>query len=81
MCTVPGGLARVRKQFEKDKIASSCNTFSQYQYQHQNRSEQVMLQQVTDTLCVVEMLMYELKCQCKTHTPALFGGIFIFITH
>ncbi|XP_070437631.1 xin actin-binding repeat-containing protein 2 isoform X1 [Equus przewalskii] len=40
MCTVPGGLARVRKQFEKDKIASSCNTFSQYQYQHQNRSEQ-----------------------------------------
>ncbi|XP_066202554.1 xin actin-binding repeat-containing protein 2 isoform X2 [Saccopteryx leptura] len=40
MCTVPGGLARVKKQFEKDKIASSCNTFSQYQYQHQNRSEQ-----------------------------------------
>ncbi|XP_039711497.1 xin actin-binding repeat-containing protein 2 isoform X1 [Pteropus medius] len=39
-CTVPGGLARVKKQFEKDKIASSCNTFSQYQYQHQNRSEQ-----------------------------------------
>ncbi|KAF5910751.1 hypothetical protein HPG69_004840 [Diceros bicornis minor] len=40
MCTVPGGLARVKKQFEKDKIASSCNTYSQYQYQHQNRSEQ-----------------------------------------
>ncbi|XP_011356507.1 xin actin-binding repeat-containing protein 2 isoform X2 [Pteropus vampyrus] len=39
-CPVPGGLARVKKQFEKDKIASSCNTFSQYQYQHQNRSEQ-----------------------------------------
>ncbi|XP_054418372.1 xin actin-binding repeat-containing protein 2 [Pteronotus mesoamericanus] len=43
MCTVPGGLARVKKQFEKDKIASSCNTFSQYQYQHQNRSEQEVI--------------------------------------
>ncbi|XP_023586371.1 xin actin-binding repeat-containing protein 2 isoform X1 [Trichechus manatus latirostris] len=40
MCTVPGGLARVKRQFEKDEIASTHNTFSQYQYQHQNRSEQ-----------------------------------------
>lgn len=46
MCTVPGGLARVKKQFEKDKFASSCNTLSQYQYQHHNRSEQVMWLQV-----------------------------------
>ncbi|XP_006201159.2 xin actin-binding repeat-containing protein 2 isoform X2 [Vicugna pacos] len=43
MCTVPGGLARVKKQFEKDKIASSYDTFSQYQYQHQNRSEQEVI--------------------------------------
>ncbi|XP_012382955.2 xin actin-binding repeat-containing protein 2 isoform X1 [Dasypus novemcinctus] len=43
MCTVPGGLARVKKQFEKDKIASSCNSFSQYQYQHQKRSEQEVI--------------------------------------
>lgn len=43
MCTVPGGLARVKQQFEKDKIASSYNSFSQHQYQHQNRSEQVIL--------------------------------------
>uniref|UniRef100_A0A667H3N6 Xin actin binding repeat containing 2 n=2 Tax=Lynx canadensis TaxID=61383 RepID=A0A667H3N6_LYNCA len=43
MCTVPGGLARVKKQFEKDKIASSCNTLSQYQYQHQKRSEQEII--------------------------------------
>ncbi|KAI4544131.1 hypothetical protein MG293_004397 [Ovis ammon polii] len=43
MCTVPGGLARVKKQFEKDKSASSSNTFTQYQYQHQNRSEQIKL--------------------------------------
>ncbi|XP_007466621.1 PREDICTED: xin actin-binding repeat-containing protein 2-like isoform X1 [Lipotes vexillifer] len=43
MCTVPGGLARVKKQFEKDKIASSCNTFTQYQYQHQDRSEQEVI--------------------------------------
>ncbi|XP_031816387.1 xin actin-binding repeat-containing protein 2 isoform X3 [Sarcophilus harrisii] len=31
--TVPGGLARVKKQFERDEIASSHNTFSQYQQQ------------------------------------------------
>uniref|UniRef100_G1NUB1 Xin actin binding repeat containing 2 n=1 Tax=Myotis lucifugus TaxID=59463 RepID=G1NUB1_MYOLU len=43
MCTVPGGLARVKKQFEKDKIASSYNTFSQHQYQHQTRSEQEVI--------------------------------------
>lgn len=43
MCTVPGGLASVKRQFEKDRIASSCNTFSHHQYQHQNRSEQVTL--------------------------------------
>ncbi|XP_072468307.1 xin actin-binding repeat-containing protein 2 isoform X4 [Notamacropus eugenii] len=36
--TVPGGLARVKKQFERDEIASSHNTFSQYQ--HQQRSDQ-----------------------------------------
>jgi hypothetical protein len=41
VCTVPGGLAKVKKQFEKDEMASSCNTFSQYKYQHGNRSEQV----------------------------------------
>nr|XP_012296059.1 xin actin-binding repeat-containing protein 2 isoform X3 [Aotus nancymaae] len=39
MCRVPGGLAKVKKQFE-DEITSSRNTFAQYQYQHQNRSEQ-----------------------------------------
>nr|KAF6354137.1 xin actin binding repeat containing 2 [Pipistrellus kuhlii] len=43
MCTVPGGLARVKQQFEKDKIASSYNSFSQHQYQHQNRSEQEII--------------------------------------
>ncbi|XP_055966281.1 xin actin-binding repeat-containing protein 2 isoform X1 [Sorex fumeus] len=43
MCTVPGGLARVKKQFEKDQMASSCNNFSQHQYQHQNKSEQAVI--------------------------------------
>ncbi|XP_016289174.2 xin actin-binding repeat-containing protein 2 isoform X1 [Monodelphis domestica] len=36
--TVPGGLARVKKQFERDETASSHNTFSQYQ--HQQRFDQ-----------------------------------------
>ncbi|XP_073927121.1 xin actin-binding repeat-containing protein 2 isoform X1 [Castor canadensis] len=43
VCTVPGGLAKVKKQFEKDEMASSCNTFSQYKYQHGNRSEQEII--------------------------------------
>ncbi|XP_038607706.1 xin actin-binding repeat-containing protein 2 [Tachyglossus aculeatus] len=38
-CTVPGGLASVKKQFEKEEIAASQNTVSQYQYQH--KSDQV----------------------------------------
>ncbi|KAL6087148.1 hypothetical protein STEG23_006374, partial [Scotinomys teguina] len=40
VCTVPGGLAKMKKQFEKDEMTSTCNTFSEYQYQHQSRSEQ-----------------------------------------
>lgn len=54
MCTVPGGLARVKKQFEKDKFAASFNTLSQYQHQHHNRSEQVMRLQVMDKPHTVE---------------------------
>lgn len=41
VCTVPGGLAKMKKQFEKDEVTSTCNGFSEYQYQHQSRSEQV----------------------------------------
>lgn len=40
VCTVPGGLAKMKKQFEKDEVTSTCNGFSEYQYQHQSRSEQ-----------------------------------------
>ncbi|XP_042550142.1 xin actin-binding repeat-containing protein 2 [Dipodomys spectabilis] len=42
MCSVPGGLATVKKHFE-DEMASSCNAFSQYQHQHQSRSEQEVM--------------------------------------
>ncbi|KAG8510396.1 Xin actin-binding repeat-containing protein 2, partial [Galemys pyrenaicus] len=42
-CTVPGGLARMRRQFEKDKAAASCKALSQYQYQHQNVSEKEVI--------------------------------------
>ncbi|ELW62304.1 Xin actin-binding repeat-containing protein 2 [Tupaia chinensis] len=41
-CTVPGGLAKVKEQFEKDRITSH-NTFAQCQYQQQNRSEQEII--------------------------------------
>ncbi|XP_074159308.1 xin actin-binding repeat-containing protein 2 isoform X1 [Sminthopsis crassicaudata] len=39
--TVPGGLARVKKQFERDEIASSHNTFSQYQQQQQRFDQEI----------------------------------------
>uniref|UniRef100_A0A8C5VDH7 Xin actin binding repeat containing 2 n=1 Tax=Microcebus murinus TaxID=30608 RepID=A0A8C5VDH7_MICMU len=42
MCTVPGGLAKVKKHFE-DEITSSCNAFAQHQYHQQNRSEQEVI--------------------------------------
>ncbi|NXF44815.1 XIRP2 protein, partial [Oceanites oceanicus] len=35
-CTVPGGLAAVRKQFEKVQMTSSQKTFSQYQHQQKS---------------------------------------------
>ncbi|KAK4817260.1 hypothetical protein QYF61_005473 [Mycteria americana] len=35
-CTVPGGLAAVRKQFEKVQTTSSQKTFAQYQHQHKS---------------------------------------------
>ncbi|NXJ37470.1 XIRP2 protein, partial [Ciconia maguari] len=35
-CTVPGGLAAVRKQFEKVQMTSSQKTFAQYQHQHKS---------------------------------------------
>lgn len=40
LCTVPGGLAKMKRQFEKDEMTSTCNAFSEYQYQHESRSEQ-----------------------------------------
>ncbi|XP_051022049.1 xin actin-binding repeat-containing protein 2 isoform X1 [Acomys russatus] len=40
VCTVPGGLAKMKRQFEKDEMTSTCNAFSEYQYQHESRSEQ-----------------------------------------
>ncbi|NXH68738.1 XIRP2 protein, partial [Hydrobates tethys] len=38
-CTVPGGLAAVRKQFEKVQMTSSQKIFAQYQHQHKSVQE------------------------------------------
>ncbi|XP_078537751.1 xin actin-binding repeat-containing protein 2 [Lissotriton helveticus] len=38
-CTVPGGLASMKKQFEKEDITASHNSFAQYQYQHTSVKE------------------------------------------
>nr|XP_035979758.1 xin actin-binding repeat-containing protein 2 isoform X2 [Halichoerus grypus] len=74
MCTVPGGLARVKKQFEKDKFASSYNTLSQYQYQHHNRSEQDVIHssQVDISRGSQEMERNEQEAS-KTHKSDVLG--------
>ncbi|KFV41707.1 Xin actin-binding repeat-containing protein 2, partial [Tyto alba] len=38
-CTVPGGLAAMKKQFEKVKMTSSRKTFAQYKHQHKSVQE------------------------------------------
>ncbi|KFQ75533.1 Xin actin-binding repeat-containing protein 2, partial [Phaethon lepturus] len=38
-CTVPGGLAAVRKQFEKAQMTSLQKTFAQYQHHHKSVQE------------------------------------------
>ncbi|KAK2493624.1 hypothetical protein MC885_016265 [Smutsia gigantea] len=74
MCTVPAGLARMKKQFEKDKAASSCNTFSQYQHQHQDRSEQEVIHssQVDISRSSQEMERNEQESS-KTHKIDVLG--------
>uniref|UniRef100_G1L3A8 Xin actin binding repeat containing 2 n=2 Tax=Ailuropoda melanoleuca TaxID=9646 RepID=G1L3A8_AILME len=74
MCTVPGGLARVKKQFEKDKFASSFNTLSQYQHQHHNRSEQEVIHssQVDISRSSQEMERNEQEAS-KTHKSDVLG--------
>ncbi|XP_054685388.1 xin actin-binding repeat-containing protein 2 [Grus americana] len=46
-CTVPGGLAAVRKQFEKVQMTSSQKTFAQYQHQHKSVQEMSRSNQLT----------------------------------
>ncbi|XP_074193490.1 xin actin-binding repeat-containing protein 2 isoform X1 [Rhinolophus sinicus] len=74
MCTVPGGLARVKKQFEKDKTDSSYNIFSQYQYQHRNRSEQEVINssQVNISRNSQEMERHEQEAS-KAHKMDVLG--------
>ncbi|XP_010311986.2 xin actin-binding repeat-containing protein 2 [Balearica regulorum gibbericeps] len=46
-CTVPGGLAAVRKQFEIVQMTSSQKTFAQYQHQHKFVQEMSCSNQLT----------------------------------
>ncbi|XP_007945375.2 xin actin-binding repeat-containing protein 2 [Orycteropus afer afer] len=73
-CTVPGGLARMKRQFEKDEIASSSNAFSHYQHQHQNRSEQevIGISQVNISRSSQEMEEKEQEAS-KTHDIEVLG--------
>ncbi|KAM4626110.1 xin actin-binding repeat-containing protein 2 [Discoglossus pictus] len=48
-CTVPGGLASMKKHFEKSEVASSHSAVSQYQYQHKSVKETRRTNEVTIT--------------------------------
>ncbi|MGH0142764.1 UNVERIFIED_CONTAM: hypothetical protein FKN15_076788 [Acipenser sinensis] len=39
VCSMPGGLASVKKQFESQEMSSSHNTVTQYHYQHKSVQE------------------------------------------
>ncbi|NWU88901.1 XIRP2 protein, partial [Upupa epops] len=43
LCTVPGGLEAVRKQFEKVKMTSSKKLFAQYQHKHKSVQKNLLL--------------------------------------
>ncbi|CAH2305665.1 xin actin-binding repeat-containing 2 [Pelobates cultripes] len=47
MCSVPGGLANMKKQFETSDVASSQSAMTQYQYQHKAVKETRKSNQVT----------------------------------
>ncbi|NXE77153.1 XIRP2 protein, partial [Cochlearius cochlearius] len=63
-CTVPGGLAAVRKQFEKVQMTSSQKTFAQYQHQH--KSLQVTVALVWHTSSASQLLRQSLAIQGQT---------------
>uniref|UniRef100_A0A8C9DF99 Xin actin binding repeat containing 2 n=1 Tax=Prolemur simus TaxID=1328070 RepID=A0A8C9DF99_PROSS len=73
MCTVPGGLAKVKKHFE-DGITSSRNAFAQHQYQQQNRSEQEVIRssQVNISRSSQEMARNEQEVS-KEHKTDVLG--------
>ncbi|XP_069327912.1 xin actin-binding repeat-containing protein 2 isoform X3 [Eulemur rufifrons] len=73
MCTVPGGLAKVKKHFE-DEITSSRNAFAQHQYQQQNRSEQEVIRssQVNISRSSQEMARNEQEVS-KEHKTDVLG--------
>ncbi|NWW46224.1 XIRP2 protein, partial [Pedionomus torquatus] len=55
-CTVPGGLAAVRKQFEKVQMTSSKKTFAQYQHQHKSVQVMIAFLILTNEICPARQL-------------------------
>ncbi|NXA26880.1 XIRP2 protein, partial [Ibidorhyncha struthersii] len=63
-CTVPGGLAAVRKQFEKVRMTSSQKTFAHYQYQHKSVQVTIAFLILTNEVCPVshrDQVTHEIK--------------------
>nr|XP_006135827.1 xin actin-binding repeat-containing protein 2 isoform X1 [Pelodiscus sinensis] len=58
-CTVPGGLASVKKQFEKRETASSQKIIDQHQYEHKSVQEGTSSQQLTVSSSSREAEQYE----------------------
>ncbi|NXJ88171.1 XIRP2 protein, partial [Corythaixoides concolor] len=60
-CTVPGGLAAVRKQFEKVQMTSSRKTFAQYQHQRKSVQVTITFLILTNEVSHHEQVTYEIK--------------------
>uniref|UniRef100_A0A8D0G038 LIM zinc-binding domain-containing protein n=1 Tax=Strix occidentalis caurina TaxID=311401 RepID=A0A8D0G038_STROC len=60
-CTVPGGLAAVRKQFEKVKMTSSRKTFAQYQHRHKSVQVTIAFLVLTKEVSHREQVTHEIK--------------------
>ncbi|XP_052038579.1 xin actin-binding repeat-containing protein 2 [Apodemus sylvaticus] len=77
VCTVPGGLAKMKRHFEKDEMTSICNAFSEYQYQHERRSEQEAIhssqeirrnEQEVSKGCGTDVFKAEMMSHLEKHT-------------
>ncbi|NWS23956.1 XIRP2 protein, partial [Polioptila caerulea] len=68
-CTVPGGLAAVRKQFEKVQRISPKKTFVQYQHQHRSLQVRITYYPETQPYTIVLCVKHHTDIHGKASSP------------